>query len=178
VRKDVTSGLGVWADFSRDADLGWAAWRTLVQEGVTEGRHGAATWDPALAPPALAGVALTAMTHGWLGIFPDAPVGRLVVSPRLPQHLRAFAVRGIPAGDARVALTYERSGTTHAFTFEVEHGRMPPSLVFATTVHHDVTRVLLDGSPVEPDTARSEAGTTVRLQTPLDAPRTLTIEGN
>jgi hypothetical protein len=144
---------------------------------MTEGPHGGGTWDPLLAPPALAGVVLAAMTHGWLGIFPDAPVGRLVVSPRLPQHLRAFAARGIPAGDARVALAYERSGTTHAFTFEVEHGRMPPSLVFETTVPQEVARVLIDGSPVEPDQSRNEAGTTIRLQTPLDAPRTLTIQG-
>jgi hypothetical protein len=177
LRDEVATGLGAWADFSRDPDLAWTTWRALVQEGMSEGRHGAGTWDPVLAPPALTGVVLAAMTHGWLGIFPDAPVGRLVVSPRLPGHLRAFAVHGIPAGDARVALTYERSGTTHAFTFEVEHGRMPPSMVFETTVPHDVARVLLDGNPVEPDTSRSEAGTTVRLQTPLDAPRTLTIEG-
>lgn len=177
LRQDITTGLGAWADFSRDPAVAWAAWRALLQEGMTEGRHGAGTWDPALAPPALAGVVLAAMTHGWLGVFPDAPVGRLAMAPRLPQHLRTFTVRGIPAGDTRVALTYERAGTTHTFAFEVEYGRMPPSLIFETTVPHEVERVLLDGTPVEPDKSRSEGGTTVRLQTPLDAPRTLTIEG-
>jgi hypothetical protein len=173
--EEVTDALRAWGELARNPATGWASWRALVHEGM-DGPRGGAAWDDLFAPPAAAGILLAAMAHGWLGAYPDAPVGRLVLTPRIPGNLMAFGAAGIPVGDARITMWYERRDGGHGFTFEIGRGRVPPYLVFETTVPHGVGRVLLDGTPIDPDIERRAGGTTVRLQTALDAPRVVEIE--
>ncbi|MEX2466015.1 MAG: hypothetical protein WD995_03850 [Gemmatimonadota bacterium] len=172
----LAEALRAWSDFASESSEAWAAWRMLVQQGITPGHHGGGSWDALLKPPAVTGALLAAMAYGWLGTSPDAPVGRLSLAPRLPEHLRSFRVRGIPIGDSRVALSYERTEGAHGFTVDIERGRVPPVLVFEATVPGQVGRVMLDGTPVDPHISQGSRGSTVRLQIPLDAPHTIELE--
>ena len=173
--EEVTYALRAWSELAGNPAAGWASWRALVHEGM-DGPRGGAAWDDLFAPPAVTGILLAAMAHGWLGTFPDAPVGRLVLTPRIPGSLTTFGVVGIPVGDARITMRYERRDGSHGFAFEIGRGRVPPYLVFETTVPHGVGRVLLDGTAIDPDIERHAGGTTVRLQTALDARRVVEIE--
>lgn len=173
--EEVANALRAWSELSRRPAAGWASWRSLVHGGM-DGSRGGAAWDDLYAPPATTGVLLAAMVHGWLGSFPDAPVGRLVLTPRIPGSMTTFGVAGLPVGDARITMRYERRDGIHGFTFDIGRGRVPPYLVFEIEVPHGVGRVLLDGTPIDPDVERRAAGTTVRLQTALDARRVVQIE--
>jgi hypothetical protein len=176
---DPGPALAAWAGLAGEAG-GWAEWRSRVASGYESGPGGVGAWDPLASrhPPAVTGILLAAMVHGWLGIHPDAPVGRLRLAPRLPPRLTGFAVRGITVGDARVGLTYRRSGSNHSFELEPEWGRTPPLVVFETVVPHAVQHVTIDGNAAELDLVRTEEGTLVRLQTPVDGPRRIEILGS
>lgn len=178
-REDTLRALGAWAEMFADIDAGWASWRSLVAEGLTNGRHGIAAWDPLdpVGPPGVTGLLLAGMAHGWLGIRPDAPVGRLRLTPRMPAHITRFHVSGIPVGDARIALGYERIGEVHRFDLEVERGRVPPLVAFEPTLQNGVERVRVDEAVADPEIIRSGRSTTVRLQTPLDAKRRIEVDG-
>ena len=174
-REEIGRALGAWRDFVREPTSGWASWRMLVHGGMG-GARGAAAWDDLFGAPAVTGILLATMVHGWLGAFPDAPVGRLVLKPRLPRNLETFTAQDIPVGDARITMKYEHRSGVRTFAFDIGRGRVPPYLVFEATVPDEVGRVLLDGASIDPDIAVRSDGTTVRLQTALDAPRTIEIE--
>lgn len=173
--EEVAGALRSWSELTRNPAAGWASWRARLHDGM-DGHRGGAAWDDPFAPPAVTGILLAAMAHGWLGAFPDAPVGRLVLTPRLPGNLTNFGVAGIPVGDARITMRYGRRDGSHGFSFDIAHGRVPPYLVFETTVPHGVGRVLLDGTPIDPEIENHADGTTLRLQTALDARRVVEIE--
>lgn len=173
----VTRAQRAWTEMTSSGD-GWSLWRAMVAEGIESGAWGVGSWDPfdPGTPPATAGVLLSAMAFGWLGALPDAPVGRLALRPRVPERVRSFRFTGVAIGDARLDLAYERSGFTHRFDLEPRRGRVPPLVVFETTVPGPSVHVTIDGVPAELDATRTGAGVTVRLQTPLDATRRIEIE--
>ncbi|MDZ7780953.1 MAG: hypothetical protein U5R14_13620 [Gemmatimonadota bacterium] len=177
-REDVGRALRAWADTYTNIDAGWASWRSHVGEGLTNGHHGIAAWDglDRAGPPAVTGLLLAGMAYGWLGSEPDAPVGRLRLAPRIPTHVTRFHVSGIPIGDARVALAYERTNGTYRFELEVERGRVPPLVAFEPTLGCRVERVRVDEAPADPEITLSGTGTTIRLQTPLDAKRRIEVD--
>ena len=179
-REDVTRALGAWGAMASREGGGWDSWRAIVAEGLDSGARGVGCWDPVDpgTPPAVTGILLAAMAFGWLGALPDAPVGRLALEPRIPERVTGFRFTGIAIGDVRLALAYQRAGSTHRFDLEPRHGRVPPLVVFQATVPGETARVTIDGAPAELDATPSEAGVTVRLQTPLDAPRRIEIEAD
>lgn len=176
-REDVARALRAWGAMASPGD-GWSSWRAIVAEGLDSGTRGVGCWDPTdpAAPPAMTGILLAAMAFGWLGAFPDAPVGRLALKPRIPERLRSFRFEGVAIGDVRLALAYERHGSTHRFDLDPQRGRVPPLVVFETSVPGETARVTIDGALAELDTSRSGADVTVRLQTPLDTVRRIEIE--
>jgi hypothetical protein len=171
--------LRTWGAITSPGD-GWSLWRATVAEGLDSGTWGVGCWDPVDpdAPPAATGILLSTMALGWLGAFPDAPVGRLALKPRLPDRITSFRFTGIAIGDVRVDLAYARSGSTHRFDLDPRRGRVPPLVVFETTVPGEAARVTIDGTPAELDATPSGAGITLRLQTPLDQPRRIEIEAD
>ncbi len=178
-RERVARALGAWAAMAAPGD-GWNTWRAMVAEGLDSGTRGVGCWDSIDpdTPPAVTGILLAAMAFGWLGAFPDAPVGRLTLKPRIPERVTSFRFAGIAMGDVRSALAYERAGATHRFDLDPLRGRVPPLIVFETTVPGETVRVTIDGVPAELDASPGRAGVTVRLQTPLDAPRRIEIEAD
>lgn len=168
--------------FRTDPDRAWADWRALLDEGLAGGPAGPATWDPLVdlsGPqedadrPATSGELILAFVHGMLGLSADAPVGRLRLAPRMPEHLTSFAVEGIPISDGTIRMAYERRGDSARFTLEPERVGVPPLVVFEPSVSGQIQTVLIDGRPAELD-QRSEAGrTVVPVQLPLDSTRTV-----
>lgn len=177
-REHVARALGAWGAMASGEGGGWNSWRTIVAEGLDSGAQGVGCWDSVDpdTPPAVTGVLLAALAFGWLGAFPDAPVGRLTLRPRIPERMTSFRFAGIAIGDVRLSLAYERADATHRFDLAPLRGRVPPLVVFETTVPGESARVTIDGTPAELDATPGRAGVTVRLQTPLDAPRRIEIE--
>lgn len=175
--EDTARARRAWEAMVSPGD-GWSDWRAMVAEGLDSDARGPGCWDPIdpTTPPAVTGILLAAMAFGWLGAFPDAPVGRLTLKPRIPERLKSFRFEGVAIGDVRLALAYERDGSTHRFDLDPQHGRVPPLVVFETRVPGQTARVTIDGALAELDTTPSGAGVTVRLQTPLDATRRIEIE--
>ena len=172
--------LSAWAGFVAGDPGAWARWRGLVAAGLDGPEGCIGTWEPfdPDRPPATTGILLSTMVHGWLGIAPDAPAGRLSLAPRVPGHLAALGVRSIRVGDASLDLEYVREGTMHRFELVPKGGRVPPLVVFEPVVPGSgVERVLVDGEPADVDaSATGSSGTRVRLQTPVDGLRRVEIQ--
>jgi hypothetical protein len=171
--------LSAWrALASGDVEGGYAAWRSLLGEGLggTEGPRG--SWTP---PGRGASSVIATLAFGLLGLEPDAPSGRIRIAPAVPAHLRDFRVRGIRVGDARLELAYTREGSVHRFRLSVLDGRVPPMVVLEPSLPlAALGAVRVDGAPAGlnheshgPDGSR----TRLRLQIPVDGPRLLEIEG-
>lgn len=183
-RTDVLIARRSCADFARDPDAAWAAWRQLLASGIRGGRL--AEWDLDPAAPASGahvepfdGVPpeiVLALVHGLLGYSPDAPVGRLRLAPRIPSHLTRFTVTGLGVGEASLTLEYERAAGMHRFTLDPVLAAVPPLAVFEPAVEGSVLGVRVDGSSAELDTRPAGVRTVVPVQIPVDAPRTIEIE--
>ena len=171
--------------FRSEPDRAWADWRAVLDEGLVRGPAGPATWDdltslPALPDqimdrPAATGELILAFVHGMLGLSPDAPVGRLRLAPRIPEHLTRFAAEGIPIGEGTIRMAYERSGAEVLFTLEPERIGVPPLLVFEPSVSGEARSVEVDGAAAELDLRSDTGRTVVPVQLPLDSPRTVRI---
>ena len=171
--------------FRSEPDRAWADWRAVLDEGLVRGPAGPATWDdltslPALHDqnmdrPAATGELILAFVHGMLGLSPDAPVGRLRLAPRIPEHLTRFAAEGIPIGEGTIRMAYERSGAEVLFTLEPERIGVPPLLVFEPSVSGEARSVEVDGAAAELDLRSDTGRTVVPVQLPLDSPRTVRI---
>jgi hypothetical protein len=174
--------LPAWAGLREGpSDSAYAAWRAGLARGLKEGPEGRGSWDtwpeglPHAAPRA--GVVLAALVYGLLGLHADAPAGRIGVAPRLPGHVGAFGVRGIPVGDARLRLDYARSGDTHRFELSLSQGREPPMAILAPTLPcRHIAAVRVDGRPAELDVVPHGEGVRVLAQLPVDGPRVLEVD--
>lgn len=171
--------LEAWTSLVAGHPEAWARWRALAAEGLEGSERGIGAWEAFHSdrPPATTGILLAAMAHGWLGVHPDAPVGRLSLAPRVPGHVTAFGVRGLRVGDASLDLAYARDGSVHRFELVPTGGRVPPLVVFQPVVPASgVERVVVDGEPADVDAVDVGGGTGVRLQTPVDARRVVEIQ--
>jgi hypothetical protein len=177
------------AAFVSDPDAAWALWRQALAAGIEAGPAGPYSWDARpVSGSRGAGSAtaelLLALAHGLLGTAPDAPVGRLRLAPRLPAHVRTFRVRGIPLGEARLTMSYERVGATHRFTLTPEIASVPPLIVFEPAVPGEVVATRVDGVTASLDARpgapqRGSGGalrTVVPVQFPLDDVRSVEID--
>jgi hypothetical protein len=161
------------------ADEGWRAWRAELAAGL-DGIEGRGLWDP-VGPEAtpsapVTGVLLSALGTGLLGASPDAPSRRLVLSPRLPAHLRAFRAEEIRVGDARLILDFRREGGTRRYELEPTAGRTPALVVLEPTVYGAVAAIRVDGHPAELDVVPVGEATRVRVQLQLGVSRVLEID--
>ena len=163
----------------RDPDAAWNRWRTVLAEGLLHGSEGPGSWDsadsasgPSSDSAPIAGVLLTALAHGLLGYAPDAPSGRLDLSPRVPTHLTGWSVRGLRLGDASLGLQYERKGSSHVFTIEPDFARVPPVVVLEPLL--EGTRLVecrVDEEIVSADATPIAGRIRPRLQVAIDGPR-------
>ncbi len=164
-----------------EPEPGWALWRAAVSAGLQGALGPRGTWDGPDGPrcrgaPGAAAV-VGGMVHGILGLTPDAPAGRLELSPAFPSHLRRFEASNLPAGKCRFTLSYERSRSAVRYAVEPTRGRVPPSLVLAPTVPcESVGTLRVDGARADLDVHHTAAGVRVLVQVPLDGPRSLEIE--
>jgi len=177
-------GSAPWATMRAGRfDAGYAAWRKVLSEGFAGGPSGRGTWDPAPVPPSAgapgAAMVLATLAHGLLGIAPDAPSGRLGLAPALPDHIRSFTVGNIRVAEARVGLEYRREGRVHRYRLEPLGGRIPVMAVFEPSVPLAVvSSIRVDGAPADLDRTPEPGRIRLRVQLPLDATRTLEIEGS
>lgn len=176
------ASLGCWAAWvAGDPDGAYTAWRGLLGRGLAGGLHGRGCWDPPTTPPgggATAAVLLCGLSHGLLGLTPDAPSGRIRVAPAFPAHLTSFVARGIRVGEARFTLRFQRDGSAWRLALEPTRGRVPPMVILEPLVPFRLLReTRVDGAPAALDAQREGAGTRVRVQIPLDGPRTLDVDG-
>jgi hypothetical protein len=166
--------------FPDDPDGAWATWRAHLAAGLDAGPGGPATWDVPFGRPAgrttHAAQIVLDLAHGLLGLAPDAPVGRIRMAPRFPEHVRSFELRGIAIGDGRLALTYERLDEVVRFTVEPEAGPVPPLLVLEPLVAGGVARVRVDGAEAQLETRAANGRVVVPVQLAVDRIRTLEIE--
>lgn len=173
--------------FPVDPDRAWSDWRALLDEGLASGPGGPATWDEAvdvvafdseaqIERPAATAELLLAFAHGMLGLSPDAVVGRLRLAPRMPGHLNRLEVEGIPIGEGRVGMVFERDGSTLHYRLDPSRIAVPPLLVFEPSVPGTVRSVTVDGSAADLNARAQGARTIVPVQLALDAPRVVTVE--
>jgi len=172
--------LAAWAALAGGrSDEGWSAWRRALAHGLEAGPAGRGTWDPgperdeAGAPGA--GLLLTTLVHGVLGITPDAPTGRLRVAPALPTHVRSFVVRNVRVAEARVELEYRREGGVHRFRLEPLGGRVPVMAVLEPSLPFRPATTRVDGRTAELEVTTEGTRCRVAVQLPLDATRTLEV---
>jgi len=162
---------------SSDDPGAYGDWRARIAAGLSAGPMGRGTWESgehAGAP--VAGALACGMLHGLLGWEPDAPVGRLGLSPSFPGHMTAFAVHGLPVGDARISMEYHREGREHIYTFEPTRGRVPPILVVEPRVVAEaVEAAYVDEERATLDVARTRDRAAVSVQIALDGPRSLRL---
>lgn len=123
--------------------------------------------DEALVPVVVLGI---------LGADAEAPFGRLTLAPTLPESWSSLSVRELPLAESGVALHYQSDDTAHTFRLEQPRGRTPINLVFAPAFREEVgSEVRLGSNPIRVDRLIRGDALGIRLQTPLDAPRTITV---
>ena len=172
--------LRTWSCFGEDADGAWSRLRETLRSGLVSGPSGPASWDEddeVLAHGApVAGALLAAFSHGVLGYMPDAPSGRLHLAPRFPSHVRSFVVEGLRVGPASITLRYERSKTRHRFMLEPISARVPPMLVFEPSIPGTrLAEAQIGGTPADLEAIVEGARVRVRVQVPLEGPRTIDL---
>ena len=170
--------------FRVDPDRAWRDWRILLDEGLTKGPAGPATWDEISSNPhsqvqdygeSLTAELLLSLAHGLLGLAPDAPLGRLRIAPRIPSHLTSLEVTGIQIGDGEVSVAYQREREEINFTLTPERVGIPPLIIFEPSISGTVQKVLMDGKNAELNLKSINGQTVVPIQLPLDSARTMTI---
>ena len=164
-------------DFVDDPDRAWQAWRGAVDRGMGGGPAGPGSWDaPAVAGAPGAAAVLLGLTQGVLGFSPDAGKGRITLRPRIPVHVRRFAVEALTVGDSRIDFRYQRDGPLHTFHLGPRVSAVPALAVVHASVPGRVGRVTVDGSPATLDVRVSGARSVVPVQLPVDGVRRLDIE--
>ena len=163
----------------RDPDAAWSRLRTTLAEGLMRGPAGPGSWDSGAEPDGgapVAGALLTALSRGMLGYDPDAPSGRLSVSPRIPTHLNGWSVRGLRLGDASLGMRYTRDDSTHVFEIEPDFARVPPVVVLQPRLPGGrLMECRVDEEAVTADSTQVGDRIAPRLQVAIDGPRRVTF---
>jgi hypothetical protein len=114
---------------------------------------------------------------GLLGIEPDATRGRIRIRPRLPDAWSFLDVRGIPIGDAAVAMRWQHQRGRHVFTFRQERGPVPLRLIFEPLLPPAARlTATVDRVPAALDAVPHHGRMIVPMQVALDADRVITLE--
>ncbi|HEX6694558.1 MAG TPA: hypothetical protein VF035_07685 [Longimicrobiales bacterium] len=153
-----------WLHFARGEDV--RALRRL-ENAVARARYDLT--DPARV--------LVPVCLGLLGLEPDATRGRIRIRPRLPDAWSYLDVRGIPIGDAAVAMRWQRQRGRHVFTFRQERGPVPLRLIFEPLLQPAARLVAaVDGVAATLDAVPHHGRMMVPVQLALDAERVITME--
>lgn len=108
---------------------------------------------------------------------PDAPRGRLVLRPRLPEEWDRLEVRRLAVGSAAIDVAYRHEAGVHRFRLEQIRGAAPLQLVLEPElVGEGVVRARVDGVPAELEPAPVDGRRRVPVQIVLDRPRTVEVE--
>ena len=112
--------------------------------------------------------------HGFLGIDPDIPAGRLGVVPSLPRTWPALQVENLQVGSSTLSVSAQQSDK--AFTTSVEGGE-GLRLTIGHTLPPDasIQSVKLNGGEVSYEAITAVSGITVVLETDTDGSRKLEI---
>ena len=168
-------------EFVTNPDEAWVAWRRILTEGLASGPAGPGSWSDL--PSDLRGPGadetaelILALTQGLLGLTPDAPVGRLRLAPRFPNHVKRFTVGGIALGDSVVRLEYVRNATRLRYTVIPERASVPPLIILEPTLPTGITAARVDGEPADLVQTPVAGLVMVSVQLPLDASRTLELD--
>ncbi len=172
--------ISAWGQSGSDPDGAWIAWRAELSRGLRDGAMGPGSWDtwtPGDIGTPIAGAILATLIHGFLGVAPDAPVGRIRIGPRFPRHLTGLRVSGLMIADAEIALSYERNESSHSFTLEPQRARVPPVVVFQPELPGRITRIRIDGTKADLHISSVDGGRSrMDVQIPVDTHRTVEIE--
>jgi hypothetical protein len=175
---------GLVSGFRSTPEQTWNDWRGLACGGLQGGPFGPGTWDGpdgtdeasgGLLLPRTAALILS-LTHGVLGLAPDARLGRVRIAPRIPRHLTRLRVDGITSGSTRLALDYAREGSTHAFELVPDMAAVPPMVVFEPLVYGAVRTVRIDGEAADLAVRQEGGSSVVPVQLPVDGVRRVEIE--
>lgn len=164
-----------------DIDRGWNRWRSALGSGLSGGSGPRGSWDGPegahlVGAPGAASL-LGGLVHGLLGLAPDAPAGRVGLSPTFPWHLKSFEASNLAVGECRFRLSYCKGASSVRFEVEPTRGRVPPSLILSPTVAATaVGAARVDGAPADLDVRPAGSGVRVQVQLPLDGPRSLEIQ--
>ena len=168
-------------EFVTNPDEAWVGWRRILTEGLASGPAGPGSWSDLpsdLRDPGADETAelILALTQGLLGLTPDAPVGRLRLAPRFPNHVTRFTVGGIALGDSVVRLEYGRNATRLRYTVIPERASVPPLIILEPTLPTGITAARVDGEPADLVQTPVAGLVMVSVQLPLDASRTLELD--
>lgn len=134
---------------------------------------------PHLLASGVGALALLGVVHGILGVDPDAPFGRVGLSPLLPPHWTRFRAEGLRVGDASLGLDYLREGTRVRWTLTPREGSVPVMAVFQPWLPlQGIGAVQVDGEPAQVEVQEAgPAWARISLQLPVDRVRTVEVEG-
>ncbi|MEZ4417104.1 MAG: hypothetical protein R3E10_15230 [Gemmatimonadota bacterium] len=119
---------------------------------------------------------LVRAVHSSVGIRPDAPYARVGVAPHCPPDWNAFALEHLRVGTSEMRVRYRRTDRSHRFDCEQTWGVVPLTVVLEPWLPVPTTAAAhVDGSPGEPAREPEGGGSRIRLQMPLEAPRSLEI---
>jgi hypothetical protein len=127
------------------------------------------------------GTAVLAVLHlvlGVLGAEADAPYGRVTLSPLLPPRWTTFRLEGLRVGEGVIDLSYQRTGASAEWRLGPRTGSVPLTMVFQPWFPLGRLRAIrVDGEPVDVDTEEASGWTRIAVQLPLDATRSVEVEG-
>ncbi len=127
------------------------------------------------------GTAVLAILHlvlGVLGAEADALYGRITLSPLLSPRWTTFRLEGLRVGEGVIDLSYQRTGALAEWRLRPRTGSVPVTMVFQPWFPLGRLRtVRVDGEPVDVDTERDSGWARIALQLPLDATRSVEVEG-
>ena len=104
----------------------------------------------------------------------EASLGRLALSPALPEHLTSFQVEGIRVGNGGIDFRMDREGDRTRYLFQPTSGAMPLNLIFEPSLPGiELEEALIDGAIAELDWVERGKRITPRLQFPVDRERTV-----
>jgi hypothetical protein len=125
----------------------------------------------------LAAATLDRLIREALGAEPDAAFGRLAIRPRFPGHWTRFSVDGLPLGDARVGVDWDRDGHRHRFRLRQTAGGAPITWILEPRLPGaGLVSATVDGEPAELDAPRIGDAVQPKIQLPAERERVVELE--